>query len=294
MSSSLLHVGFVALIGRPSTGKSALMNRLTGQPTSIVSSLPQTTRQRIRGIVTEENGQIIFTDTPGIHESERKFNHYMLEQAAKAIEEADVVLYLLDISRKPGLEEKLIADIVKKCNKPFVIGLNKIDKKTKHSQEYALFTQMLFPEHTIFPISAQTGDGLTALKTALFNLLPLGPKLYSDDIYTDQEPAFRISEIIRKHAMTSVKEEIPHSIYVDVADLEMKGSKLWARVFIMVERESQKGMLVGKGGLTIRNIRINSLKELATIFPYKVLLELQVKVDKEWRHNDHRLKKILA
>ncbi|NIZ40625.1 GTPase Era [Spirochaetales bacterium BR193] len=288
-------MGFVALIGRPSTGKSTFLNTLLHQSVAIVSATPQSTRQRIRGIYNSEHAQIIFTDTPGIHHSERRFNQHLLNQAKLGIEEADAVLYLIDVTRKPGEEEAFIISLLQDIHKPIWIALNKIDKrKSSFTAEYILFFNQLFPSVPLYKISAKENMGIAELTAAIIPSLPLGPRLYPNDMYTDQEPALRIAEIIRKHAIQSLKEEIPHALYVYAEDLEMKGSKLWTRIAIVVERESQKPIIIGKGGSNLQKIRIQSLKELSTIFPYKIELNLRVKVDKDWRTNENRLSQLLS
>jgi GTPase len=270
------------------------MNSIVGFNVSIVAKLPQTTRQRIRGVANYANSQIIFTDTPGIHSSERRFNLHLLNQAKLAMQEADAILYLVDASRRIGEEELAIATLLKEVAKPLFIAINKIDRNKNLCNDYIIFFKKIFPNKEVFLISAKEKLGLDTLTQTLSQAMPLGPLLYPTDIYTDQEPALRISEILRKHAMSCVKEEIPHALYVHVEDLEMKGSRLWARVSLLVERETQKPILIGKKGANIRKIRIESLKELATIFPYKVDLDLQIKVDKDWRTNEARLKQLLT
>ncbi|NIZ46880.1 GTPase Era [Spirochaetales bacterium BR208] len=289
-----MHVGFVALIGRPSTGKSTFLNTLLQQSVAIVSATPQSTRQRIRGIYNSEHAQIIFTDTPGIHYSDKRFNKHLLNQAKLGIEEADAILYLVDVTRKPGEEETFIISLLQDLSKPVWIALNKIDKrKSSFTAEYILFFNQLFPNAPLYKISSKENIGLAELTSSIIPSLPIGPRLYPSDMYTDQEPSLRIAEIIRKYAIQSLKEEIPHALYVYAEDLEMKGSRLWARIAIVVERETQKPIIIGKGGSNLQKIRIQSLKELSTIFPYKIELNLRVKVDKDWRTNEHRLSQLL-
>ncbi|NIZ18627.1 GTPase Era [Entomospira culicis] len=288
------HVGFIALIGRPSTGKSTFINRVVGHNLAIVAALPQSTRQRVRGILNTTDAQLIFTDTPGIHSSEKRFNRHLLNQAKLGMEEADVILYLVDVTRKIAEEEMAIATLLKSVSQPVVIALNKTDKAKNFTVDYMLFFNKLFPNKEIFKISAKENMGIHPLLHHLTSLLPVGPMLYPEDIYTDQEPSLRIAEILRKHAILSLKEEIPHALYVKIEDLQMKGARLWVRVALVVERESQKPILIGKGASNLRKIRIASLKELSTVFPYKIDLDIQIKVDKDWRSNEHRLSQILT
>jgi GTP-binding protein Era len=284
--------GFTALLGRPSVGKSALVNTLTGYKTSIVSPLPQTTRNTIRGIVTREEGQVIFLDTPGLHKSDKKFNHYMMDAAKTAAADADAVLYVTDLSRPVGEEEKDAVKLLAAFDKPKLIALNKIDKQEArfNLSAYFEFLDVFLPGVERVEISAQKQINIDKLFKQLLALMPEAAPLYDNDIYTDQPPAFRIAETLREKTIANLREEVPHSVYVEVADLEMHGNKLWARCFIMTEREQQKGMIIGRDGLTLRKIRVEALKELKTLFPYPVELDIKVKVDAGWRKNDRRLK----
>ncbi len=288
------HCGFVTILGRPSVGKSSLLNRIIGHKTAIVSSLPQTTQKSIRGIYTEKRGQIIFLDTPGLHQSQQRFNQALNMQAANAVQESDLILYMADASRAPGSEEEDAAQIAQNSGQKVLLVLNKMDQERLYLCEYELFFAARWPQSSHFPISVATGEGIEELKTAIFASLPAGPMLYPEDVYTDQDPAFRIAEIIREQAMARVHQEVPHSIYVEIADLEQHGDTLWIRAFLMVERKTQKGMLVGKEGQTIRAIRLASVRGLKKLFSSKIDLDLQVKVDHEWRKNAHRLKTLFG
>lgn len=286
--------GFVTILGRPSVGKSSLLNRIIGHKTAIVSALPQTTQKSIRGIYTETRGQIIFLDTPGLHQSQQRFNQALNMQAANAVQESDLILYMADASRPPGAEEEDAANMAQESAQKVLLVLNKMDQERLFLSEYQLFFQSRWPNANYFPISVVTGEGIEELKTAIFAALPASPLFYPEDVYTDQEPSFRIAEIIREQAMARVREEVPHSIYVEIADLEQHGDTLWIRAFLMVERKTQKGMLVGKEGQTIRAIRLASVKGLKKLFSSKIDLDLQVKVDHEWRKNSHRLKTLFG
>ena len=276
---------FVAIIGRPSVGKSTLLNKICGEKVAIVSKVPQTTRNAIRGIVNREQGQLVFIDTPGRHASLKKFNKKLTEVSDRALEDCDLVLYVLDATRPPGPEEEEIASLLTPIMNKVVIAINKID----------LCASAPLREG-IFPVSAQTGEGIKELLAALFTLAPEGEPQYDSEYYTDQEVSFRISEIIREQAINRLRQELPHSLYVDIADMELKEAEnmLWVRAFIIVERESQKGMVVGKGGEMIKAIRLAALKELKQIFEWKIDLDLRVKTGKDWRSKDHIVNKILA
>jgi len=287
---------FTAIIGRPSVGKSTLLNKMCGGKVAIVSKVPQTTRNAIRGIVNREQGQIIFIDTPGRHSSEKKFNKKLMEVSVRALEESDLVMYVMDAIRAPGIEEDEIAALLAPQSVKTIIAVNKMDAQGadfKRAQEY-IEQKIPALKDRCFEVSANTGQGIDALLAALYDLAPEGDAQYGDEYYTDQDTGFRITEIIREQAINRLFQELPHSLYVDIADMEFKNEKLWVRAFIVVERESQKGMVVGKGGEMIKAIRLASLKELKQIFDWKIDLDLRVKTGKDWRHNDNTLKKLIT
>jgi len=287
---------FTAIIGRPSVGKSTLLNKMCGEKVAIVSKVPQTTRNAIRGIVNREEGQLVFVDTPGRHTGEKKMNKKLMEVSARALTESDLVLYVLDALRAPGPEEEEITALLAPLSGKTVIAVNKMDAPGADFNRAKEFLALRLPsvaDGRIFAVSAGTGLGLDDLLSALFALAPEGRPFYGDEYYTDQETGFRITEIIREQAINRLRQELPHSLYVDIADMEFKEERLWVRAFIIVERESQKGMVVGKGGGMIKAIRLASLKELKKIFDWKIDLDLRVKTNKDWRHNDHTLKKII-
>ncbi len=292
---------FVAVVGRPSAGKSTLINTLCGQKVSIVSAVPQTTRNMIRGIVNRQEGQLVFVDTPGRHISEKKLNRKLVDLADRALEESELVLYLIDASRPVGPEEEELTRAVQYSRAypdRAVIAINKIDdKRSDTSAVHAFLDDKLsgIPKDRRREISAKNGTGVEELLRLLFALAPEGPRLYPEDTYTDQDVQFRIAEIIREKAINNLREELPHSIYVEVADTELRneGKRLWVRAFILVERESQKGIVVGKGGEMIKTIRQSAQKELNRIFDWKVELDLRVKVASDWRQNDTVLRRLI-
>ena len=285
----------VAVVGRPSAGKSTLVNRLCGGKVSIVSPVPQTTRNRVRGILTTDKGQIIFIDTPGFHLSDKKFNRYLSDLVSRALSEVDEALYLVDGSRAFGREEQALIDVLRLAAKPMVICLNKKDSGDGFRASLLEKIAGAFPEAPIVQASALTGEGVEEVRDRLFALAPEGELLYPPDFYTDQSPDFRISEIVREKAIALTRQEVPHSLYVRMEDLEMRddGATLWARGFLFVERESQKGILVGKSGDKIKTIVREAERELAEIFPYAVKLDMRVKVDHEWRKRDPLLRKLI-
>ena len=292
-----MNSGVVTIIGRPSAGKSTFLNTASGEKVSIVSSIPQTTRNAIRGIVNTTKGQIVFIDTPGYHKSEKKLNLKLQEIAKTRLEEGDAVLYLIDLSREFGEEEKNICSLLIPLQNKTVIGLNKADlasAKTELVKKELLSLLPDIPQERIFQISALKDKGINEILSLLIELLPEGEALYPEDIYTDQDVVFRITEIIREQAILHTREEIPHALYAGAEDAEMRknGKELWVRAFLYVEKESQKAMLIGKGAAVIKSIRIKSMSELRKIFPYKVQLDLQVRVNKNWRQKDNIIKKI--
>jgi GTP-binding protein Era len=269
---------------------------MCGEKVAIVSTVPQTTRNAIRGIVNRESGQLIFIDTPGRHSSQKKFNKKLMEVSERALEESDRVLYVLDASRAPGIEEEEIAALLEPLAEKTVAAVNKMDESSAafdRAKEFLALRLSALSDQRIFAISARTGQGIEELLSSLYSLAPEGDALYDKEYYTDQETGFRIAEIIREQAINRLRQELPHSLYVDIADMEFKENKLWVRAFIIVERESQKGMVVGKGGEMIKAIRLASLKDLKRVFDWKIDLDLRVKTGKDWRQKDHTLRKIV-
>ena len=297
MPDNKMRSGVVCIIGRPSAGKSTFLNSICGETVSIVSALPQTTRSSVRGILTAEQGQIIFIDTPGYHISEKKINRRLKLIAENRLKEAEAVLYLVDAARPFGEEELAICALLKDTQERLIIGINKTDSAAARPGQTRISVMRALPDlpqERIFDLSAQEKTGLDPVLDALFSLLPEGDLLYPEDFYTDQPVDFRIAEIIRGQAINRLYEEIPHALYVNIQDMEMKknGKELFVRAFLCVERESQKAMVIGKGASVIKAIRIESQKELRTIFPYRVQLDLQVRVDKNWRQKDRVLESI--
>lgn len=285
-----LHCGFVAIIGRPSSGKSTFLNYATGGKVSIVSAMPQTTLNAIRGILTNKAGQIIFIDTPGYNNSQKTYNKSLQDVAVQSMNDADSVLYLVDSTRPFGDEEEAIIELLKECRKPLFIALNKIDAKNANSAMSHLslinyFGEMKMKNMQVFKISAKTGEGVSDLVNKMLESLPISPLLYPSEFYTDQDVPFRISEIIREQIILNTKDEVPHSVYVKIENMKMKknGKQLEVQASLFVDKESQKGILIGKDAALIKKIRINAEKELFSIFPYYVSLTLRVKTDKNWK-----------
>ncbi len=279
----------VSVIGRPSAGKSTLVNTICEMKVSITAATPQTTRNAIRGIYTDQRGQLIFTDTPGYHLSDKTINRRMQEITVKALEESDAILYLVDGTRGVKAEEEAIAELLKKVKSPKVCVINKKDILTEEQiADARFFLEHNLPSSPILLASGKDDDGVDEILIELFKLAPEGELLYGENEYTDQPLEFRISEIIREKTINLLSDELPHVIFVEVADIEYREEtgEVWVRAFINVEREGQKGIVVGKGGENIRKIRKQSFAEIKRIFPgSRLSLDLKVKAKDKWRNN---------
>jgi GTP-binding protein Era len=293
---------FVAIVGRPSAGKSTLLNALCGAKVSIVSPVPQTTRNAVRGIINRDEGQLVFVDTPGFHISEKKLNIKLKNVALSALGDADLVLYVLDSTREPGAEEEALAsnfsghadDGASGSNRRVIVAINKIDAKDADIARATQFVVDHIPAAAVVKISALTGQGLNDLVATLLSLAEEGPQWYPEDYYTDQDPVFRIAEIIREKAINHTREELPHALFIDFVDSRrLNDGSLEASYDIVVERESQKGIVIGKGGSMIKVIREEAEADLAGLFDYPIHLRLQVRVDPSWKHDDKRLNSLI-
>lgn len=282
---------FIAVVGRPSVGKSTLMNTICGHKISIVSPVPQTTRNRVRGIYTDERGQLVFMDTPGYHDSERKFNNHMMGLIRQSVEDADLVLHVVDLSRPSGSEEASLRELLQPAADRTIVALNKADLVSADSSPVEDS-----PGLKRIRLSATSGEGVGDLLSVLYSASPEGPLMYPAEFYTDQEPAFRVSEIVREQTMLQTREELPHALYVETTDLseDKDGKVLIAGATIFVERESQKGIVVGKGGRMIQRIRERSEHELGDVFERRVRVHLKVKVHPKWRNRSDVIKKLIS
>ena len=287
----------VAVVGRPSAGKSTLVNTICEAKVSITASVPQTTRNLIRGVYTDSRGQLIFTDTPGMHISQKDFNKRLYDIALASLEECDIVLYVCDCTREPGDEELLICSVLSKIKVPVVCCLNKKDICSTPSFDCM---KIFLEEHLncsgFFAVSALEDSGVDELLIELFKHAPFGNILYPPDVRTDQDLEFRISEIIREKTIENTRQEIPHSVFVEVSDLEYDevSSAVWIRAFINTERDSQKAIIIGKGASNIKKIRQASFKEIKKIFPACSLsIDLRVRKSVKWKSNPVVLSKVL-
>ena len=279
--------GFVAIIGRPNVGKSTLMNTILGKKIAIVSHVPQTTRNTIRGIYTKEDAQIVFLDTPGIHESAKMFNKILSSQALTSIGEADMILYMVDVTRPFGQEEEIIVDMLLKAKKPVILAYNKVDVKGSKVAENSIFLREKFkdfPAVTEHFISALKNSYVDELLETILDKLTEGEFYYPEGMYTDMAIDFQVSELIRESILHLSYEEVPHATKVEVKHIDDDSLKLISiYADILVEREGQKGIMVGKGASKLKEIGIQSRQKLEDLFNKKVFLKLQVKVDENWR-----------
>ncbi len=284
--------GFVSIIGRPNAGKSTLLNSILGEKVVIVSEKPQTTRNRIRGIKNMENAQIIFLDTPGIHKAKGHLNEFMVKEAMSALEDMDIIIYLVEATGKIK-EELFIIESLKKARCPVLLGINKIDMVRKDSilplmDEYS----SAYPFREIIPLSARKGEGMDELFRCILELLPEGPKYFTEDILTDQTERFVVAEIVREKVFELTREEIPYSTAVIVERFKENPGKriISISATINVERDSQKGIIIGKGGAMLKEIGTRARIDIERLLGTKVYLELFVKVVKDWTKNEKMLK----
>ena len=289
--------GFVAIIGRPNVGKSTLMNHLIGQKIAITSKKPQTTRNKIQTVYTSEEGQIVFLDTPGIHKAKNKLGEYMVNVAKRTISDVDLVLWLVEPSTFIGAGEKHIAEQLKRDSTPVILIINKVDMVEK--EEVLRFIdayRKIYDFEEIIPVSALRGLNTDEVIPNIFKYLPYGPQFYDEDTITDQPERQIVAEIIREKALHALNEEIPHGIAVTIELMkERKKERKRAKVIdieatIICERESHKGIIIGKQGAMLKKIGTNARYELEMFLEKKVNLKLWVKVKKDWRDSDFLMK----
>ena len=283
--------GFVTLIGRPNVGKSTLMNSLIGQKIAITSNKPQTTRNKIQTVYTSEEGQIVFVDTPGIHKAKNKLGDYMVNVAERTLKEVDVVLWLVEPTNFIGAGEKHIIEQLSKVNTPVILVINKIDTVKKEELLGFIDTyrkEMDFDE--IVPVSALKKENTDELIKCIMKYLPYGPAFYDEDTITDQPQRQIVAEMIREKALRCLDEEIPHGIAVTIEKMKWRGSIVDIEATIICERESHKGIIIGKQGSMLKKIGMNARKDIENMLESKVNLQLWVKVKKDWRDSDFLLK----
>lgn len=286
--------GFVAMVGRPNAGKSTLVNKLLGQKVAIVSDKPQTTRNSIRGIYTDERMQVVFVDTPGVHKPKFKLGQRMMSEVNDALSGCDLVCYLVDASEKFGAGEEYILNMLKHVGKPVFLVLNKIDLLDKQQiLPLIAFYADKYPFAEIVPLSAMTGENSAEIWPLLAKYLSSGPKYYPDDLVSDLPENMLIGELIREQVLRLTSQEIPHSVAVAVTAMEERpNGMLYVEATIYVERDSQKGIVIGKKGVMLKQIGSAARAEVEKIFACKVYLELRVKAKKDWRDNQGLLDNI--
>lgn len=283
--------GFATLIGRPNVGKSTLMNQLIGQKIAITSNKPQTTRNKIQTVYTSKEGQIVFLDTPGIHKAKNKLGDYMVSTAQKTLKEVDVILWLVEPTTFIGAGEQHIIEQLKKVNTPVILVINKIDtvKKEEVVQSIDAYRKAAdFAE--IVPVCARSGENQEELIRCITQYLPYGPAFYDEDTVTDQPQRQIVAELIREKALHSLNEEIPHGIAVTIERMKFKKNLVEIDATIICERDSHKGIIIGKQGSMLKKIGSTARYEIEKMLDSKVNLQLWVKVKKDWRDSDFLLK----
>ncbi len=285
--------GFVAIVGRPNVGKSTLLNKILGQKIVIATDKAQTTRKRIKGILTQPEGQIVFIDTPGIHKPLNKLGEFLMDEAKFAIPDADLIIFLVDGSEPAGKGDKWIVNNVLQTEIPILIVMNKVDKtKNLNKIEENLLTyKTLFEKnYPVIRLSAKTGRNIDTLLKNIYKNLPEGDLLYPEEVVTEETMRSITEEIIREKILLNTSDEIPHSTAVQVTDYKEEENidKIYAVIYC--EQKSQKGILIGKGGALLKKIGMQARLELEKIADKKVFLSLEVKVEKDWRKKDNALK----
>lgn len=286
--------GFVTIVGRPNAGKSTLMNHIVGHKVAIISEKPQTTRNRIQGIYTTAQGQIVFVDTPGIHKPKHLLGEYMVKVSTRSLHEVDLIYYMTDVTRPFGSGERYIIEYLQEVSVPVFLLVNKIDlvdvEQANHHVRgflgYMNFAEIIF-------LSAMRGTNIPALLEKTWSYLPEGPLYYPEGDLTDQPLSFMAAELIREKALWLTRDEIPHSLAVDVEELRRpNGGKAYLRAVIYLERDSQKGIVIGKNGQMLKQIGEQSRQELEVLLNCPVYLDLWVKVKKNWRDSENNLNQL--
>lgn len=287
MDVAVTRAGFVAVIGRPNVGKSTLTNRIIGQKIAITSDKPQTTRNRIQTVYTEDRGQIVFLDTPGIHKAKNKLGEYMVRVARRTISEVDLVLQLVEADEYIGPSDRAIAEELAKIKVPVILVINKIDKR-KRDELFAIVDSYskLCDYDEVVPVSALTGDNVDSLIDQIFKYMPEGVPFYDEDTVTDQPVRQIVAELVREKALKCLNDEIPHGVAVTVESMNFKENIVDIDATIICERESHKGIIIGKGGQMIKKIGSAARYEIEDLLESKVNLKLWTKVRKDWRDSD--------
>ena len=283
--------GFVTLIGRPNVGKSTLMNYLIGQKIAITSNIPQSTRNRIQTVLTTDEGQIVFVDTPGIHKAKNKLGEYMVNVAEKTLNEVDVVLWLVEPTTFIGAGEQHIAKQLQRVKTPVILVINKVDSVKREEILPAIAAYKdIYDFADIVPVSARSGDNTDELLRVIMKYLPYGPQFYDEDTVTDQPERQIVAELIREKALHSLQDEIPHGIAVAIDRMKMQNKVMHIDATIICERDSHKGIIIGKQGSMLKKIGSTARYEIERMLDCKVNLKLWVKVKKDWRDSEFLMK----
>ena len=277
--------GFVSIIGRPNVGKSTLLNRIVGQKVAIMSDVPQTTRNKIQGVVTSDDSQIVFIDTPGIHKPQTRLNDFMLKSAYSTFNEVDLVLFMVNAAEKRGAGDNFILEKLKNLRTPKFLVINKIDQVKPEELLKIIMDYTSDNEfNEVIPISAIQGNNVDEMMVTIKKYMPEGPQFYPDDQVTDHPEYFVVSEFIREKILQLTKEEVPHSVAVVVESmLRNEDDKVHVHATIIVDRTSQKGIIIGKGGKMLQEIGVRARRDIEAMLGDKIYLELWVKVQKDWR-----------
>lgn len=285
--------GFVAIVGRPNVGKSTVLNYLVGEKVAIVTEKPETTRDKIQGILTRDDAQVIFVDTPGIHKPINLLGKHIVQLAKDSLSEVDLIVFVMDVTKGITGEDRLIFNLLKEAKKPAIALINKVDKVSK-SLALPMIEEAsrLYGFKEIIPTSATKGDNMNALLKDVIEYLPRGPKYFPDEQFTDKTERFMAGEIVRGKALELTREEVPHSLAVLVEEFKERRKKklVYIRATIFVERHSQKKILVGHNGQMLKNIGEAARKEIETLLKRRAYLELWVKVYENWRKDPQALK----
>lgn len=291
MENNAFKSGFVTLIGRPNVGKSTLMNCIIGQKIAITSNKPQTTRNRIQTVYTSEEGQIVFLDTPGIHKAKNKLGDYMVTVAEKTLSEVDVILWLVEPSNFIGAGERHIIEQLKKGKTPVILVINKIDTvKKEQLLEYIDTYRKEYDFAEIVPVSALKAENIKELLKCIMKYLPYGPAFYDEDTVTDQPVRQIVAELIREKTLRLLSDEIPHGVAVSIESMKYKKNIVDIEATIFCERDSHKGIIIGKNGAMLKKIGSMARRDIEELLEKQANLQLWVKVKKDWRDSDYLIK----
>lgn len=283
--------GFVAIVGRPNAGKSTLMNALLGEKVAIMSDKPNTTRNNVAGILTEPDVQYVFMDTPGIHKPQQQLGRVLNKNAYTAMEDADVLGWIIDVTQSFGAGDEFILNRIKNLDKPVVLIVNKTDKMPKDKlMKRLIYWNNLYEFQDIVPVSAKDHKNLDELLKVFKKYLPVSYPLYPEEMVSDHDLNFQLCELVREKILQKTKEEIPHSVAVLLEKKEIKDGKMYLSFMVIVDRDSQKGIMIGKQGSMIRDIRLSAQKDIKAKVGMPVEIELYVRVEKNWRNKEAKIK----